>query len=170
MILTALSQYYYRLLAKPINGLARVPSYGFSEEKIGYLLVLSVNGELVDVQNNLDTSGKKLMPKLTSVPRPEKRTSGVKANFLWDKSAYVLGVEGNKDKTSAKEIPWVVADKTYEAFKQLHLSLLAESDDIGLKALKQFLQNWQPVHFNQSPCLPAMIDANLAFKLDGENQ
>lgn len=170
MILTALTECYYRLLATSRNGLARVPSFGFSEEKIGYILVLSLDGELVDVQNNMDVSGKKPMPMLTSVPRPEKRTSGVKSNFMWDKTAYVLGVEGNKDKASAKETPWVVADKTYEAFKQLHLSLTIESDDIGLKALNQFLQNWQPAQFNQAPCFSAMIDANLAFKLDGENQ
>lgn len=171
MILSSLNSYYNRLATPDrFSGLARVPSYGFSEEKVSYVLVLLANGELVDVQNNMDTSGKKPMPKLTGVPRPEKRTSGVKSNFLWDKSAYVLGVEGNKDKTSAKEIPWVVTDKTFEAFKQLHLTMLAESDDVGLQALKFFLQNWQPSHFNQAPCFADMIDANLAFKLDGENQ
>lgn len=172
MILTALAQYYQRLLANPDkdSGLPRVPSYGFSEEKIGYILVLSQDGALVDVQNNMDTSGKKPMPKLTSVPRPEKRTSGVKSNFLWDKTAYVLGVEGNKDKGSIKEVPWIVAQKTFDAFKQLHLEKLANIDDVGLKALSLFLQNWQPEQFNQAPFSPEMIDANVVFKLDGDYQ
>ncbi|MDP2152910.1 MAG: type I-C CRISPR-associated protein Cas8c/Csd1 [Methylotenera sp.] len=172
MILTALAQYYQRLLANPDkdSGLPRVPSYGFSEEKIGYILVLSQDGALVDVQNNMDTSGKKPMPKLTSVPRPEKRTSGIKSNFLWDKTAYVLGVEGNKDKGSVKEVPWIVAQKTFEAFKQLHIEKLADMDDAGLKALSLFLQNWQPEQFNQAPFSPEMIDANVVFKLDGDYQ
>lgn len=169
MILTALTEYYNRLLTNPINGLARVPAYGFSEEKISYILVLSKEGLLVDVLNNLDTSGKKPVPRLTAVPRPEKRTSGVKSNYLWDKSAYVLGVEGNKDKATVKEMPWITSEKTFEAFRQLHLNVIADSDDVGLKALKLFLQHWQPAHFNQSLCFNEMVDANLAFKLDGEN-
>jgi CRISPR-associated protein Csd1 len=172
MILTALTQYYHRLLANHDrdSGLPRVPSYGFSEEKIGYILVLSQDGRLVDVQNNMDISGKKPMPKLTSVPRPEKRTSGVKSNFLWDKTAYVLGVEGNKDKESAKETPWIVAQKTFDAFKQFHLERLAETDDAGLQSLRLFLQSWQPEQFNQAPFLLEMIDANVVFKLDGVYQ
>jgi CRISPR-associated protein Csd1 len=172
MILTALTQYYQRLLANPDkdSGLPRVPSYGFSEEKVGYILVLSQDGRLVDVQNNMDTSGKKPMPKLTGVPRPEKRTSGVKSNFLWDKTAYVLGVESNKDKESAKETPWIVAQKTFDAFKQFHLERLAETDDAGLQSLRLFLQSWQPAQFNQAPFSPEMIDANVVFKLDGDYQ
>jgi CRISPR-associated protein Csd1 len=172
MILSSLAQYYQRLSDAPdvITGSARVPSYGFSDEKISYVLVLSRDGQLLDVQNHMDTSGKKLQPKLVSVPRPEKRTSGIKSNFLWDKTAYVLGVEGNKDKTTAQQNPWIVAQKNFDAFKHLHFTALADVDDAGLQALKIFLQDWQPEQFNQSPCSPEMIDANLVFKLDGETQ
>lgn len=172
MILSSLAHYYQRLADTPdaVTGLARVPSYGFSDEKISYVLVLSRDGRLLDVQNHMDTSGKKPQPKLVSVPRPEKRTSGIKSNFLWDKTAYVLGIEGNKDKATAQQTPWVVAQKNFDAFKHLHLPALADVDDAGLQALKIFLQNWQPEQFDQSPCLPEMIDANLVFKLDGEVQ
>jgi CRISPR-associated protein Csd1 len=172
MILTALTQYYQRLLANPDveSGLARVPSFGFSEEKIGYILVLSKDGDVVDVLNNMNTSGKKPLPKLTSVPQPVKRTSGVKSNFLWDKSAYVLGVEGNKDKATAKETPWLLAGKTFEAFKLFHMEKLADVEDAGLLGLMHFLEKWQPEQFNQLPFQPEMIDANLAFKLDGDHQ
>jgi CRISPR-associated protein Csd1 len=172
MILSSLAQYYQRLADTPdaITGLARVPSYGFSDEKISYVLVLSRDGQLLDVQNHMDTSGKKPQPKLVSVPRPEKRTSGIKSNFLWDKTAYVLGVEGNKDKAAAQQNPWIIAQKNFDAFKHLHLTALADVDDVGLQAMKTFLQNWQPEQFDQSPCSPEMIDANLVFKLDGEAQ
>lgn len=172
MILSSLTHYYQRLADTPdaVTGLARVPSYGFSDEKISYVLVLSSDGRLLDVQNHMDTSGKKPQPKLVSVPRPEKRTSGIKPNFLWDKTAYVLGIEGNKDKATAQQNPWIVAQKNFDAFKSLHLTALADVDDAGLQALKVFLQNWQPEQFNQAPCPPEMIDANLVFKLDGETQ
>ena len=149
MILSALTEYYQRLLANPdpYTGRPKVPVYGFSDEKIAYVILLSQDGAVVDVQNHLDTSGKKPVPKLLSVPRPEKRTSGVKSNFLWDKTAYVLGVEGNKDKTAAKEQPWIVADKTFQAFRQLHLEMLGQTQDAGLQALCKFLQTWQPEQF-----------------------
>jgi len=173
MILTALTEYYQRLLANPDveSGLARVPSFGFSEEKIGYILVLSKDGDVVDVLNNMDTSGKKPVPKLTSVPQSCKRPGTTpKAFYLWDKTSYVLGIESNKDKATAKEIPWVLASKTFEAFKQFHLATLTEVDDVGLLAIRHFLEKWQPEQFNLLPFKPEMIDANLAFKLDRDNQ
>jgi CRISPR-associated protein Csd1 len=170
MILTALSDYYQRIAkhTDAVTGLARVPPYGFSEERISYVLVLSIEGKLVDVQGNFDTSGKKPVAKLTNVPRPEKRTSGIKANFLWDKSAYVLGVEGNKDKATSKDAPWVITQKLFNAFKQRVAEATINTEDAGLKALNLFLQQWQPEQFNETPCIPGMLDYNLIFKLDAE--
>ncbi len=81
----------------------------------------------------------------------------------WDKTAYVLGVEGNKD----KENPWVVSEKTFTAFQELHLSLLEDTKDEGLRALYLFLQQWQPQDFDSPPCSLEMIDANVVFRLDG---
>lgn len=170
MILSSLHTLYRRLLEQPDpdSGLPRVPPYGFTDENISYCLVLSKTGELVDVQDVRDTSDKKPRPSRFSVPRPEKRTSGVKPNFLWDKTAYALGIEGNKDKKTAKETPWVLAEKTHTAFKQFHVDLLANADDNGLIALRQFLQDWQPERFSQAPFNPDHVDANVVFKLDGE--
>lgn len=168
MILSALTRYYYRLAAQEdrSTGEAKVPSYGFSEEKIGWVLELDSKGNLVNVIPNL-TADKKPKPKLMSVPRPEKRTSGIKPNFLWDKTAYVLGVESNQDKASAKDQPIKFAEKTFEAFKQYHLDLLADSNDEGLMAIRNFLQQWQPEHFAKSICPTEMLDANVVFKLVG---
>ena len=172
MILSSLAHYYQRLADTPdaVTGFARVPSYGFSDEKISYVLVLSRDGQLLDVNNIMDTSGEKPQPKLVSVPRPEKRTSGIKSNFLWDKTAYVLGVEGNKDKKTAQQNTWIVTQKISMLLKTCILLHLPMPTMHGLQAMKIFLQNWQPEQFNQSPCSPKMIDANLVFKLDGETQ
>ena len=168
MILQSLARYYQRLATQndSLTGHAKVPSYGFSEEKIGWILVLDKNGNLVDVIPHL-SDGKKPQPKTMSVPRPEKRTSGVKPNFLWDKTAYALGVEANKDKASAKTQPFVFSEKTFATFKQYHLQILKDAQDEGLLALRRFLEHWQPENFAQAPCRLEMLDANVVFKLDG---
>ena len=166
MILASLARYYRRLAAETDEmGNPKVPPYGFSEEKIGWILVLDKEGRLKTVVPNL-TADKKSQPKLMSVPRPEKRTSGIKPNFLWDKTAYALGVEANKNKAEAKEKPFTPSEKTFEAFKQYHLDLLQNSDDEGLQALCRFLQNWQPAHFAAENLPAEMLDANIAFSLE----
>jgi len=170
MILNSLNALYYRLLGNhdPVSGQSRVPPFGFTDENISYCLVLSKTGDLVDIQDVRDTSEKKPKPRRLSVPRPEKRTSGIKPNFLWDKTAYVLGIEGNKDKKAAKQTPWVMNAKTNEAFQQVHGHRLEKNDDLGLKALHQFLVSWKPERFSQTPFSPDHVDANVIFKLDGE--
>lgn len=170
MILSSLNALYYRLCENPdpVSGQARVPPFGFTDENISYCLVLSKTGDLVDIQDVRDTTEKKPKPRRLSVPRPEKRTSGIKPNFLWDKTAYVLGIEGNKDKKAAKETPWVTNAKTNEAFQQVHGHRLEKNDDLGLKALHQFLVSWKPERFSHTPFSPEHVDANVIFKLDGE--
>ena len=166
MILASLARYYRRLATQNDDfGNPKVPPYGFSEEKIGWILVLDKEGRLQDAVPNL-TADKKPQPKLMSVPRPEKRTSGVKPNFLWDKTAYALGVEANKDKAQAKTEPVVPSEKTFEAFRQYHLDVLQHEQDEGLQALYRFLQHWQPAQFSDYPCLSETLDANVVFALD----
>lgn len=166
MILASLARYYRRLATQNDDfGNPKVPPYGFSEEKIGWILVLDKEGRLQDAVPNL-TADKKPQPKLMSVPRPEKRTSGVKPNFLWDKTAYALGVEANKDKAQAKTEPVVPSEKTFEAFRQYHLDVLQHEQDEGLQALYRFLQHWQPAQFADYPCLSETLDANVVFALD----
>ena len=170
MIFQRLHDLYFRLLENPdpVSGLARVPPYGFTDESISFCLVLSKAGELVDIQDVRDTSEKKPKARRFSVPQPAKRTSGVKPNFLWDKTAYVLGIEGNKDNATAKKIPWVLAEKANAAFKQFHEDLLVNQDDAGLIALRQFLQDWKPQQFSQVLFTLDHVDTNVVFKLDGE--
>jgi CRISPR-associated protein Csd1 len=175
MILSSLAQYYQRLADSPdvVTGLARVPSYGFSEERISYILVIKRNGELVDVQSNL-SDDKKPMGKYLTVPwsfkRPgnftEKAFKEGKNNtfFLWDKTAYCLGVE-LKDKND-----WQISQLTFDAFQKLHLDLLADTNDEGLKAVCLFLKNWKPEQFEPPFFKNDMLNANFAFKLDGDRE
>src|SRR5690606_27158845 len=107
MILSALVDYYQRLRDDPESGIA---GPGYSQEKISYAIVLDADGQLVDVHDLRDTSGKKPQPQLLDVPQPEKRTVGIKSNFLWDKTSYALGVSASSKRS----------EQEHEAFKALH--------------------------------------------------
>jgi CRISPR-associated protein Csd1 len=156
MILTALSNYYDQLLAQGGGGISPP---GYSLEKISYAIVLTNDGQVVDVIDVRDTAGKKPMPRSLMVPQPEKRTVGIKSNFLWDKTGYVLGVSATSKR----------ADKEHEAFRSLHLKGLAHDEDAGLSALFLFLQKWTPEQFKPPLFSDEMLDANMVFRLDGEN-
>ena len=167
MILASLARYYRRLAAENDEmGNPKVPPYGFSEEKIGWILVLDKEGRLKTVVPNL-TADKKPQPKLMSVPQSFKRPGTTpKPFFLWDKTSYSLGVEVNKNKAEAKEKPFTSSEKTFDAFKQYHLDLLQNSEDEGLQALCRFLRNWLPENFAAEKLPAEMLDANIAFSLE----
>ena len=160
MILAALNDYYQRLLDAPDSG---IPAPGYSQEKIGYCVVLAPDGSVVAVEDEHDSNGKKRIAKLMSVPQPEKRTVAVKSNFLWDKTSYTLGVSATSKRS----------EQEHTAFKDLHRKALASQDDVGLKALLAFLDAWEPEQFPEHPQFvshgDAMLDTNVVFRLDGEN-
>lgn len=156
MILSALNEYFERLSRR-----GRVPAYGYSEEKISYVLVISTDGVLADVQDIRETSGKNPRPKPLVVPQPEKRASGIKSNFLWDKSSYVLGVSATDGDRVAQ---------VHEAFIKFHREVLAGSDDEGLCAFLRFLESWNPESFTAPLFKNEMLDANFVFRLDSDRE
>lgn len=164
MILTALNQYYDRLVSQPDSTIAPM---GYSYEKISHGLVISSEGQIVDVMDLRDTSNKKPRPSLMLVPQPPKR-SGMNPPpaFLWDNSKYVLGLTQGDDEKSQNR-----AAEAHQAFVDSHEELLADTEDEGLLALLQFLRQWSHAEFNQSALLTEeMLDANFVFRLDGEQQ
>lgn len=152
-ILQALDSYYHRL-----DGVAEP---GWSPEKFGWCIVLNPDGSVADVRDLHDTSGRKPRPKLFPVPAAVKRTVGIAPNFLWDKSAYVLGRTAGTGKRTAQE---------HAAFVAMHLERLAGQSDDGLVALRRFLEKWQPERFDDAPFVAEMLDANIMFRLEGERQ
>jgi hypothetical protein len=82
-ILTALAAAYDRLA-----GEGRAPPYGYSTGTIHFLIALNPDGSVATVSALGD--GKSGRPMF--VPQAVKRSSGIAANFLWDKTSYVLGV------------------------------------------------------------------------------
>src|SRR5579863_2746395 len=137
-----------------------VPACGYSQEKIGFLISLNPDGSVAHEPMDLRQSeGKKKINRLMAVPQPTKRTSGIEPNFLWDKSAYVLGVTARDGKRTSRE---------HEAFIGRHREWLASSPDEGLQAILRFLDKWSANQFAQLGWPEDMKDQNIVFALESE--
>ena len=157
-ILQSLAGHYDRLAA---NGAA--PAYGYSHERISYAVVLAADGGVVDIAPLQDDAGERQRAALLAVPQPVKRTSGVASNFLWDKTAYALGV--TRDDTGR---PVLARRSEHRAFMRFHRHLLAATDDTGLRALLLFLKAWRPAAFIEQPHAGVIAGVNVVFRLEGE--
>lgn len=159
MILQALHGYYERMSADPDSGM---PPYGTSMENISFALVLDGEGRLRGIEDLREVEGKKLRPRKMAVPAAVTRTFGVKANFCWDKPAYVLG----NDKNGADENA-----QRFAAFKELLCSVCEDLDDTGFLAISRFLDSWNPEQAEHSVAAFQSWDdvaaGNLVFRLDG---
>ena len=91
MILQELVAYYDRKSRDP-DPAHRLPSVGLEDKDIPFIVELAADGRVVQLIDTRELQGKKLRAKSFLVPLGEKKTSGVKANLLWDSAAYVLGL------------------------------------------------------------------------------
>lgn len=161
MILQALTQYYEDLLR-----LGKINRPGWSKQKLNYSLLLSEEGELLQLlhlQQEVQRGNKTVLgPQEMWVPSPVKRSSGIRPNFLCDTSSYLLGVDG-KGK----------ADRSIDCFaasKALHLHLLREVDSPIARAIVRFFEHWDPSQAASHPALQEdweelLKGGNLTFSL-----
>jgi CRISPR-associated protein Csd1 len=157
-VLQSLDQYYERMTAR---GDADPP--GYSRKSIDLCIWLNANGAIAKVEDLNDYSGKKPVARRLAVPQEVIRTSGVASNFLWDKTAYTLGIGKDKDKKSIR-----YTEKEHAEFKRVHRAKLAGTDDAGLRALLAFLGIWSPETFESDSRFTAgMLDKNVVFGLAG---
>jgi CRISPR-associated protein Csd1 len=153
--LAALARAYDRMATRN-----EVPAFGYSTQNIGFLISLTADGSVAGRPADLRSGeGKKRLARPLAVPQPVKRTSGIAPNFLWDKTAYVLGVTGGEGKRTAVE---------HGAFIKLHRDMLTGSSDEGLLALLRFLESWRPKRFADLSWPEDMKDQNVIFALEGE--
>ncbi len=160
MILHALNGYYERMLNTPDSGM---PSFGTSLENISFALVLGNDGTLRGVEDLREPDGKKLRPRKMPVPAAVTRTSGVKANFLWDKASYLFGADGDG--------PTAANRQRFDAFRELLQDVGKDIEDPGFQAVRQFIQGWEcarseKVIARYQPW-EDVYSANLVFRLDG---
>jgi len=165
MIFKSLVEYYERLAAQ-----GKVPAFGLTQEKIGYCILLDRDGKVRDVIGLFDPNDKKSKWIMLTVPASFKRSGTAPPPFfLWDKMAFVLGVEHKKD----SDVPTLNA-RSHAVFKALHLERLANTTDEGLVALRKFIEEWIPDQWQQCELLvkhgSAIFSANVVFRIDGEQQ
>lgn len=157
MILSALNDYYQRLAEEK-----KVPLPGFSSEKVSFCLVFSQDGKPLQIIDLRDISGKKPRPSPYQVPVDKRRTSGIHAYPLWDKTAYAFGVTAGEGKRLADE---------HAAFKARQFALFGESQDSDLNAFLRLLDQWQPEQLAELPGYSEeVLDTNVIFRLDGQRQ
>ncbi|MBV5263910.1 type I-C CRISPR-associated protein Cas8c/Csd1 [Pinisolibacter aquiterrae] len=153
-VLASLVDAYERLETRD-----EVPPYGFSSEKIGFLIPLREDGTPCPPIDLRVGEGKKRQAPTMRVPQPSKRTSGVAPTTFWDKTSYALGVTAGEGRRTAEE---------HAAFRGRHLALFAETDDAGLLALRRFLEAWRPEDFARLGWPEEMKDQNVVFALESE--
>ena len=163
MILQALTRYYEDLLSR-----GEIAAPGWSPAKISYALCLNGAGDLEQVIPTMEevTKGKKtvLQPQTFSLPAAVKRTVGIDANFLWDNSSYLLGVDQKGKPERSRDC--------FAAAAQKHHAVLDGVDSPIARAVLTFFDTWQPEHAAEHPALTGQFEevtagANLLFRVDG---
>ncbi|AAS94334.1 type I-C CRISPR-associated protein Cas8c/Csd1 [Nitratidesulfovibrio vulgaris] len=155
MILQALHGYYQRMSADPDAGM---PPYGTSMENISFALVLDAKGTLRGIEDLREQEGKKLRPRKMLVPIAEKKGNGIKPNFLWENTSYILGVDakGKQERT----------DKCHAAFIA-HIKAYCDTADQDLAAVLQFLEHGEK-DLSAFPVSEEVIGSNIVFRIEGE--
>ena len=148
-------------LLRAYDRLRDAPPYGFSSEKIGLLLSLHEDGTVAHVVDLRTGEGRRRQPKPMLVPQPVKRTVAVAPNFLWDKTAYALGLTAGVGRRTAEE---------HAAFKARHEEWLGGAEDPGLQAFLGFLGRWAPDQVLPDLWSNDLLDLNVVFALESERR
>lgn len=188
MILQALCKYHDILKNDDQTSL---PESGYSATKASFALVLSPEGQLVNIID-LRIDGKKPIPRAMMVPFQEVRSSGVAPYRLCDNSKYVFGVEGKKQRATKEDTTIELDDspdgtgggvknnyvtlrsqKCFEQFRLLHHALFDDLELDATRALLRFLDSWDPNEFNSHPRAYQYTDdllagGNIVFEFDGK--
>lgn len=162
MILQELVRYYDRMVQNP-DPARRLPAYGLVEKEIPFVIELDRDGGVVQLRDTRSLDGKKLRAQSFLVPMGEKKTSGVKANLLWDSAEYAIGIardrKGDSDAAPA------------EAFRKRIAALPAEvRQDDGVHAVLLALDRSDWAVLEAAATWPEIVDTNpvMTFRLVGD--
>ncbi len=146
-------------LVRAYDRLPDAPPFGYSMEKIGFVIGLNEDGSVASVTDLRVPSGKKMQLKPFLVPQPIKRASNIAPNFLWDKTSYALGVKLEDGDRTIRE---------HAAFRERHEKELCGTEDPGLNAFLLFLRRWTPAQFTPPLWPDEMKDQNVIFTLESD--
>lgn len=149
-------------LTKAYGRIEGAPPFGYSAEKIGFVISLNEDGTVASVIDLRTGEGKKKTPRIMQVPASFKRPGVTpKSFFLWDNTAFVLGVSAAEGKSGVTR---------FAAFRDYHRKVLGDTDDPGLLALLRFLENWTVSQFVQPLWLEDLKDQNVVFALESDRR
>lgn len=159
MIVRALVEYYDRLEANPMSGVAPL---GWDDKPIGWLVRLDAEGRPKALESTYESVGKRRAAHVYRVPEGEHK-QGINPRLLWDNAEYVLGVSKAGAKNQKKS-----ADKA-KAFRERIATLGLES----LKPVETFLANapaaaLQALDAGRYGELMADTGALISFRLAGD--
>ncbi len=167
MVLQALNQYYGVLSTQPDFPIARS---GFAALNVSAALVLSESGELLEIiplKDQMKRGNNTVeVPQRRILPEPVIRSSGVCPNFLYDNTAYVLGISERDADDPA------YSRKRHQAFCEFNLPLLKRGNSKSALALTAFLESYQPTSAREHPAIKPqweylLLGGNLIFKVYG---
>ncbi len=158
MILQALHQLYARLQDDSSYGMARP---GRSIQKISFRIVLRHDGSLFEIQS-VEKDGKaSVQEEVLGTTKPSG--PGINPCFLWDNATYLLGCNLTDSDSDRPR-------KSFEAFRDRHLSA---ENDIGVpeySAVCRFLEQWQPENAAHHPVLQETATGFGVFQIIGEEK
>jgi CRISPR-associated protein Csd1 len=133
VIVSALVDYYERLATDPTSDVA---PYGWSRQKIGFVIVLNADGSLHAIEPPPSVEPKSTRHFTLIVPGQSKASgSGINPCFLWDNGTYTLGVIPED-----RDEEW--ARKRFEKFRLKHLALEGAINEPAFSAVCAFLRSW----------------------------
>lgn len=166
MILQSLVN-YYEVLSNDEE--SDIPKLGYCKTKVSYAVNLSLQGEVLNIipLKIGIAKGKKIVEVAQNmeVPEQEKKSVGIKSNFLCENAGYVFGIDNKGKPERAKEC--------FIAFAQLHSHVLKDVNSEESKAIINFINNWDVDKAIEHPALIPYLDeilvgVNLVFKVDGK--
>ncbi len=159
MIIQSLAQ-YYDALAK--RGELSPPCW--AQGKVSYALRLDRQGNLAGIMSlkKIPEGAKKEVPDIQMVPEPFKKTSGIRPNFLFDSSAYFLGIDGKKANSRAVQC--------FAEARKFHHEILDAVDAPSAKEVLSFFDTWDVSKAETNTVLTPFLEdikqgAGLVFEL-----
>lgn len=159
MILQAIVSCYEALAAK-----GKLERPGWLEAKVSWGLELNEDGTLRQIVplGLPDKKGKTTVTAM-KLPAMEKRTVGIKANFLCDNATYMLGIDIKDNKPRAVE--------SFQAAAACHLELLQGVEVPLAQAICRFFQQWDAQNAETHPVVAPLLEnlktGNFVFRMNG---
>lgn len=165
MILQELVRYYDRRVTHP-DPTRRLPLQGFEDKEIPFVIELGIDGAVVQMVDTRTLENSTPRARRFLVPQGVKKTSGIRANLLWDTFEYAIGLQ--RSKKDRKH-----ADRTREAHVAFRARIEALPEAVratpGIAAVLAALDRADWSALTRHPAWPEVVENNpvVAFRLAG---